>query len=207
MKTRHSFIAMCLALILSVLPLASFAEGDPVNLLQSIANQMISNLKSHKATLKSNPSYVYSLANRLVVPHADVDEMSKRVLPPATWNSANASQRARFQKEFTTLLVRTYASALANFTDETVQFYPVRGGYAGKSTVKVDSQIIRSDGPSIPVSYRMISHGSSWMLYDMIVDGVSMLQSFRSQFSDQLSQGDIDALIRTLAEHNRSRGG
>lgn len=191
---------MCLGL--TVLPMAAHADSDPVNMLQSVADQMISSLKARKMTLKSNPSQVYSLAYRIIVPHADLNEMSKRVLPPQTWSSASSSQRDQFKREFTSLLVRTYASALAEYTDQTVRFFPVRGGYAGKSAVTVNSQIERSDGPSISVVYSLVAAGSSWRLYDMTVEGVSMLQSFRSQFADQLARGDMDALIRMLKQHN-----
>ena len=76
-------------------------QGDPVALLQYIADNMIAGLKSNKANLKTKPSVVYNLAYKFVVPYADIDEMSKRVLPPATWNGASASQRAAFKKEFT----------------------------------------------------------------------------------------------------------
>jgi phospholipid transport system substrate-binding protein len=180
----------------------AFAASDPVVMLESIANQMIATLKNNKASLKNNPGLVYSYANRIVVPHADLTEMSKRVLPPQTWNNATLSQRSQFQQQFTNILIRTYASALADYKDQTVKFYPVRGGYEGKSTVKVDSRIIRSDGPSIPVSYRLVLNGSEWKLYDMSVEGVSLLESFRSQFADRLSQGDMDTLIKSLSTHN-----
>ncbi len=196
-----SWIMMgCVAL--TVLPMTAAAEGDPVSMLQSVADQMIASLKANKTTLRENPSLVYSLATRIIVPHADLDEMSKRVLPAQTWNSASAGQREEFKREFTTLLVRTYASALAEYKDQTVRFFPVRGGYAGKSTVKVNSQIVRTDGPAISVNYSLVSTGSGWRLYDMTVEGVSMLQSFRSQFSDQLSRGDMASLIQVLKRHN-----
>ncbi len=181
------------------------AQSDPVSLLRSMADQMIAQLKAHKATLKTHPAIVYSLANSIVVPQADLDEMSQRVLPPQTWNSATPAQRAQFKKEFTTLLVRTYASALADYKDETVRFYPARGGSQGRVTV--NSQIIRSDGPSISVSYSLVLRGSSWKLYDMTVEGVSMLQSFRSQFADQLTRGNIAELISVLRGHNTRHGG
>jgi len=191
---------------LTLLPVTTQAAGGPVEMLQSVADQMIASLKANKTTLKENPNLVYSLAYKIIVPHADLDEMSKRVLPPQTWNSASAGQRQEFKREFTTLLVRTYASALAEYKDQTVRFFPVRGGYQGKSTVKVNSQIVRSDGPSISVNYSLVYAGSGWRLYDMTVEGVSMLQSFRSQFSDQLARGNMASLIKTLKQHNSSSG-
>lgn len=181
---------------------ANANDGNPVDMLQSIANRMIDGLKSNQATLKSNPNYVYSLANKVIVPHADLGEMSKRVLPPQVWNKATSSQRAKFENEFTKLLVRTYASALSDYSNQTVQFYPIRGGYQGKSTVSVSSQIARSDGPPVSVTYRLISQASGWKLFDMSVEGVSLLESFRSQFADKLSQGNMDNLINDLVKHN-----
>lgn len=196
-----------LCLILAWLPNYAAADQDPVNLLNSIANQLIDQLKANKASLKTNSGLVYSLANRIVVPHADLNEMSRRVLPPKVWNSATSAERSEFQGQFTTLLVRTYASALAEYKDQTIRFYPVRGGYQGKNDIKVDSDIIRTDGPSIRVSYRLVRTGSGWKLYDMIVEGVSMLQSFRSQFADQLSRGNMADVIKQLKAHNGANAG
>ncbi len=144
------------------------------------------------------------MAYQVVVPHAAIDEMAKRVLPPQTWNSATPSQRSQFSKQFTTMLVHTYASALADYNDQVIHFYPVRGGYQGRNTVQVNSSIERTDGPAISVNYSLVLRGSQWKLYDLSVEGVSMLESFRSQFADSLSKGDIQNLIQELAAHNRS---
>lgn len=203
MRKLVSFALLLMSLMLAGMQVASANDSDPVSMLQSLADQMIANLKSNKATLKTNPSLVYSLARKIVVPHADLAEMSKRVLPPQTWNSATPAQRARFEDEFTTLLVRTYASALADYTDQTVEFHPVRGGIVGKSTVRVDSQIIRSDGAPINVNYRLLRQGSVWKLYDMSVEGISLLESFRSQFADKVAQGsDMAGIIDYISAHN-----
>jgi phospholipid transport system substrate-binding protein len=180
----------------------SLAVSDPGAMLSGIADQLIAQLKENKASLSSNPSLVYSLARKIVVPHADISEMSKRVLPPKVWADATPAQKSQFQAEFTTLLVRTYASALAEYKDQTIRFYPVRGGYEGKGSVQVNSVIERSDGPSISVNYRLLLKGSEWRLYDLVVEGVSLLESFRSQFADQLVQGNIGSLVKKLAEHN-----
>lgn len=178
-------------------------SGGPTGLLKGIADQMIADLQRHKITLKSNRKYVYSLAYRLVVPHVDVDEMSRRVLPPQTWQKASATQRSAFEHEFVELLVHTYASALASYTDQTVEFYPIRGGYEGKRTVEVNSQITSESGaPPVGVRYRLIHEAGGWKLYDMSVEGVSVIESFRSQFADALSQGDIVALTKRLSAHN-----
>lgn len=207
MKKLYSFIMIFTCVMLMGLQTVYANDSDPVSMLQSPADQMIASLKSNKATLKTNPTLVYSLARKIVVPHADLAEMSKRVLPPKIWNGASASERSQFEDEFTTLLVRTYASALSDYTDQTVKFYPVRGGSVGKNMVRVDSQIIRSDGAPITVNYRLIRQGSVWKLYDMTVEGVSLIESFRSQFADKVSQGsDMADLIRYISAHNAKNG-
>lgn len=205
MKKIFTLVLVCFGLMLPVMALAN--DGNPTDMLKSISNRMIESLKANKATLKSNPDKVYSLTYKIVVPHADLSEMSKRILPPQTWNKATASQRAKFQGEFTKLLVRTYASALSDYSNQTVEIFPIRGGYQGKSTVSVNSQILRSDGPAMSVSYKLILKSNGWKLFDMSVEGVSLLESFRSQFADKVAQGgNMDDLIRDLVKHNSTRG-
>ncbi len=189
-----------------LISLSSYAQGDPVSLLRSIADNMIAGLKANQATLKTKPRIVYSLAYRYVVPHANLAEMSKRVLPPQVWNKATSAQRAQFQKEFTTTVIRTYASALNSYQDQTVQFYPVRGGIGSASMVEVSSEIHSPQNQSIHVTYHLVRSGDGWRLYDMSVEGVDMLESFRAQFADILSQGDMNLLLQRLSNHNSRSG-
>lgn len=197
---KQKIILPLLVLFSSLLILIpSFAStSDPVSMLNSIANQMISQLKMHRASLRNNPGLVYNITNRIVVPHADLDAMSQHVLPPQTWRQASPAQRNEFKRQFTRVLERTYANALSNYNDETVRFYPVRGGRGGR--VNVNSEIIRADGPSIHVTYTLLMSGG-WKLYDMTVEGVSMLESFRSQFGAQLARGNMNELINVLRRH------
>jgi phospholipid transport system substrate-binding protein len=175
-------------------------QSDPIGLLQYIADNMIDQLRVNKATLKTKPDIVYRLANQYVVPYADLPEMSRRVLPPQVWNGATPSQRAQFQREFTRLVIRTYASALTSYQDQQVKFFPIRGN-AGNN-VEVKSQITSSSSPAISVSYRLLRTGSGWKLYDMSVEGISLISSFRSQFADILSNGNMNDLLARLSKHN-----
>lgn len=169
-------------------------------MLQYIADNMIDGLRNNKATLKTKPEIVYNLAYKYVVPYANLNEMSKRVLPPRIWNSATDAQRKEFQRLFTKTVIRTYASALTNYQDQTIKFFPVRGG-TGSGTVEVNSQIVSSQSQPISVTYRLVHIGGGWKLYDMSVEGISMLGSFRAQFSDILSQGDMNTLLNRLSGH------
>lgn len=174
-------------------------QSDPVGLLKYIADNMITELRENKATLKTKPAIVYNLAYKYVVPYADLPEMSKRVLPPKVWNGATPAQRAQFQKEFTRLVIRTYASALTSYQDQEVHFFPVRGG---GNSVEVKSEITSSSSPAIRVTYRLLNSNGQWKLYDMSVEGISLISSFRSQFADILANGNMNDLLTRLAKHN-----
>lgn len=192
------------AIMLGWLVIASVAQAsiqsDPVQLLQYIADNMVTQLKTNKATLKTKPDIVYTIANKYVVPYADLPEMSKRVLPPRVWNSATAAQRSEFQREFTRLVIRTYASALTSYQDQEVKVYPVRGDMG--NNVEVRSEITSSSSSPIKVSYRLIKVGGDWKLYDMSVEGISLISSFRSQFADILANGNMQDLLNKLSKHN-----
>lgn len=183
------------------LTLNAYAQHDPIHLLQSVADNMIAGLKANKATLKTKPSIVYNLAYKYIVPYADLNAMAKRVLPPVTWLQATQAERNAFQKAFTTTLIRTYASALTSYQDQTVRFFPVRDN-AGQ-TVVVNGEISSAANPAIQVAYRLIRSGATWKLYDLSVEGVSMLESFRAQFADILAQGSMRELLQRMDSHNR----
>lgn len=204
-NSRGLIIAVILSVFLIVNAYA--ADANPLVLLKSVANSMIAGLKENKASLKNKPEVVYGLAQKYVVPHADIEIMSKHVLSPQIWRQASATERDQFQKEFTKTLIRTYASALSAYDDQTVHFYPPRGDYAAAKTVEISSEIISVEHQPINVSYRLMRSGNTWKLYDLSVEGVSMLESFRSQFADILSQGNMAQLISRMSEHNKGMRG
>lgn len=202
LKQLLAFLMIAFSGIILTQEVKAAPQADPVALLRYIADNMIAGLKENKATLRSKPQIVYQLAYKYVVPYADLAEMSKTVLSPSVWNSATPSQRQRFQQAFTRSVIRTYASALTSYKDQTIQFYPIRGGYQGRKTVEVNSVISGSESGSIRVIYQLIRKGNAWRVYDMSVEGVDMLESFRAQFADILSQGNMDQLLQRLSHHN-----
>lgn len=181
----------------------SWAQSSPVEMLQANSDAVIQALQASKASIRRNPQAVYGIVDRIFVrPHVDLGLMSRKALGPNAWNSASPSQRARFGRQFADLLIHTYAGALAQYTNEKVQYFPMRGDYQGKKAVSVDSVVIRANGPKIPISYKLVWRGSEWKVYDMTVEGISLVSSFRSQFGQELSQGGIEHLIQRLQQHN-----
>lgn len=186
-----------------IMSVNAWAVVGPIDMLKSVSDQAIAELKSNEANLKMNPAVVYRIINRILLPHADMQDMARVALGRNAWNQATPAQRSQFTKEFTDLMVNTYSSALAAYTDETIEFYPLRQGYEGKSRVQVDSKIIRREGPPVSVKYRLVLKGDQWKVYDISVEGISILESFRSQFAEELSDGNLDALLTKLANHNK----
>lgn len=177
-----------------------WAQSSPVPMLETVAQNIIKTLKQHKTSLKQNPQVIHQAVERYLLPVVDVQGMSRSVLGRHAWHNATPSERKQFQKAFTQLVIRTYASPLAEYTDETVKFLPLRGEADGRF-VRVNSVIIRSNGQRIPLSYSLVSKRGDWKIYDLSVEGVSLLQSFRSQFSQALQQTDMKSLIAQINQH------
>lgn len=183
------------------LPQLLWAQNSPVPMLQDSANQILATLKQNQAGLKKNPQIIYQAVEKHFLPKVDVTGMSRSVLGRVAWTKATASERAQFAQAFTRLVIRTYASPLAQYTDETVKFMPVRGSLDGRF-LKVSSVIVRSKGNNIPLNYSLVSAGGQWKIYDLSVEGVSLLQSFRSQFAQVLQNSNMQDLIKQM--HARS---
>ena len=199
-KLKRFIIVIMSCFILST----AFAQTpDPMIMLKQTTDQLLATLKANQAKLKGNPTFIYNIVNQLLLLHVNVQVMSMSVLGRTAWNQATPAQRTAFTKAFTTTVVKTYSSALNAFTNETIKFFPIRGGYQGKQVLQVNSQVIRPDGPPVPISYSLVLQGSIWQVYDLSVEGISLLQSFRSQFSSQLAQGQtIAQVITDLQQHN-----
>jgi phospholipid transport system substrate-binding protein len=201
------FKLFCLSLFLMLMVTSSVAESpNPVSMLRSVSDDLLSTLKKERPTVKTDDEWIYRIVDRIVLPHVDVMGMSRSVIGRNVWLKSTSAQRNAFSREFTKVIVKTYASALDAYTDETVRFFPIRGGYKGYTRVLVNSEIVRRDGPAIPLDYRLILMNNQWKIYDLHVEGVSLLQSFHSQFSAELSKGkSLDQITRDLRRRNQRK--
>ena len=123
--------------------------------------------------------------------------MSRSVLGRQAWSRATPNEKKEFTSAFTQLVIRTYASPLAEYSGETVQFLPQHGAVDSRFT-RVSSVISRSNGQRIPLSYNLVSKNGQWKIYDLSVEGVSLLQSFRSQFGQVLQNASMKDLIAEM---------
>jgi phospholipid transport system substrate-binding protein len=119
------------------------------------------------------------------------------------WQQATPEQREALTKEFRTLLVRTYSSSLSQYRDQKIQVKPLQVS-PGDEDVMVRTAILQENGPQIPIDYRMEKAKDGWKVYDVVIDGASLVTTYRGSFNDQIQRGGIDALVKTLQERNRS---
>lgn len=180
----------------------SHAETSPVPMLEQTANQIITTLKNNKSSLKTNPKIIHQAVRQYLLPHVDVSGMSRSVVGRQAWTKASSAEKAEFSRSFTQLVIRTYATPLADYTDEKIKFLPQRTSNQTRFT-RVNSIIIRSNGQNIPLSYGLVSKNGQWKIYDLSVEGVSLLQSFRNQFGQILKNASMHELIAQMNRNDK----
>ena len=198
MKAGVVLSALTLLLCLSA---ASAATNDADEIVRNTSSQVIARLAEQKENLSAHPDRLYGLIQELVVPHFDFPIMSRWVLGKA-WNTIDAGNQAKFIEQFRTMLVRTYAKALMEYSDETIEFLPMESD-PNSNLVVVKSQVVgQGSGNPIPINYRMHISGGDWKVIDISVDGVSLIGTYRGSFASEIRKNGIDALILKLTERN-----
>ncbi len=188
---------------LCLLSMSGQASSDPVAFLQNIASYVIEQIETRRAELEQDSSQIYSLVETRIVPHFDFYVMSRSAVG-RHWRKASESQKQQLAREFQELLVRTYALSMLSYSGQKVEYLPLRGDPNAQRVV-VNTRV-QTDGPPVPINYRLYKKNDEWLIYDVIVDGVSLVANYRSSFSAEIGKGGIDGLIATLAEKNRKFG-
>jgi len=174
---------------------------EPQSLVKDATEKMLQALKDNKEELEEDSSLIYGLVQDILMPNFDFDKMSKLALGK-NWRKADTEQRERFTEEFRLLLVRTYSTAMLEYTDEEIRFLPFHDDLA-KKKVKVKMEILQSGGPSIPMALSMyLNKENAWKVYDVKIDGISLVTNYRSTFATEIRNDGMDKLIERLASRN-----
>ncbi len=176
------------------------ATKPPQEVIQDTSAQMLSALRQNYAALKQDSSQIYGLVDQIVLPNFDFELMSRWVLGRA-WQQATPDQRRRFTDEFRTLLVRTYAKALLEYANEEVRVLPQPGAADGNETTIKTEVRLKASQP-IQINYSMHLGNDAWKVYDVTVDGVSLVTNYRGTFASQIRDSGIDAVIADLQQRN-----
>lgn len=180
----------------------SFAETAPDALVKQTADEVLSIIKNDKEIQAGNQKELFALAEEKILPNFDFDRVCKMVLGK-NWRAASEEQQASFKKEFRSLLLRTYASALSKYRDQVIEYKPFRAELEANN-VSVKTQILQQGGQPISVDYSLVKTEFSWKVYDIVIESVSLVTNYRSQFSNEIRQNGLDSLIKKLAEKNKA---
>lgn len=188
-----------------LLPLlgAQAAPVAPMEVVKTTSERMLEALRQNRDALQKDPSKIYPLVEKIVLPHFDFETMSRWVLGKH-WRSATPEQRTRFVAEFRNLLVRTYAKALLEYSDEEVRIPAQPGPAADAKEASVRTEIVPKSGKAIPIQYSMLLKDGDWKVFDVVIDGVSIVTNYRSSIAEQVSKEGMDAIIAKLNQRNSS---
>lgn len=173
------------------------AAAGPQEVVKQTTDQLLKAIEGHQDDMQE----VQQLVRKIVLPHVDSQLMARFVLG-RYWRTASSKQRKEFTEEFTTLLVRTYSKPLTSYNGQAVQYDPLQGDQS-EGRVAVPTHVAQKDGPSVPITYRMHKTDDTWMVYDVVIEGVSLVQNYRTSWGDEISRNGLDALIEQLAKKNK----
>jgi phospholipid transport system substrate-binding protein len=199
-------IFLCLPLILTLPAMAQENAaakpdaGDPQALVASVTEKILQTIKDNRARL-GDADFVAQKIEELIVPQIDQIAMSKLALGKH-WRTATPEQRDQFVKEFKNLLIRTYKTSLVNYNDQSVDMLPFHPSpEPDRATVR--SSIKRVGGPPIPINYSLrYKPEDGWKVYDIVIEGVSLVTNYRSTFDREIATGGMDKLLESMRNRN-----
>jgi len=188
---------------------ASANTASPLDVLKTASDQMFTELNSNRKTLSNNPAGVQKVIEQILLPHIDIITASKYVLGKH-WRTASKDQKLKFIRQFRNLLLRFYSTALAEYlADEKgkkldpgmIKFKRLRAA-PEDTEVTVRSDVIPTSGKPIPVNYHMHLTKKGWRVYDVSVEGISVITTYRTSFGSEITANGLDRLIVSLSDKN-----
>lgn len=174
----------------------------PDALAKNVTEEVLAIIRADKDIQAGNQKKVLDLVETKIVPHFNFAGMTQIALGK-NWRQASAEQRKALTNEFRALLIRTYTTAFTQYKNQTVEYRPLRLA-PGDNDVVVKSFIKQPSGQPIAVDYNMEKTDAGWKVYNMKIEGISLVENYRNTFNTEIQKGGIDGLIKTLADRNKS---
>ena len=198
---RSAALVLIAAAALSCVAFPAGAQEAPDAMVKRVAQDVIATIKSDPAIQAGNEARIRDVLEAKLLLNFDFGRMAALAMGK-NWRSATPEQQKRITDEFRALLVRTYSGALNQYRNETIDYKPLRMN-AGDTEVTVRTLVQRASGAPIQIDYGMEKKADNWKCYDVIVAGVSLVTNYRDEFNEQIKNGGVDGLIKTLADRNR----
>lgn len=179
---------------------SGFSAPEPEALVRKITAEVLAELRSDEGLQAGDKAKAIALAEEKILPHLDFEEATRFVMGRA-WSRASAEQRKRLVAEFRRLLIRTYANAFQGYGGQAMEVMPVRM-HPEDTEVTVRNRYLRPGAPPVMVDYAMHKTPQGWKIFDVAVEGISLLMVYRSEFAEALRRADIDRLIEGLERKN-----
>ena len=208
MPVRRATAAAMAALVLAlILPERARAQAPteiqaPDALVKSVTLEVVDIIRQDKDMQAGDRKKVVALIENKVVPHFNFQSMTASALG-RNWDKASTEQKARLMHEFRTLLVRTYASSLAAYSNQKLDFRPLRAKPTD-TDVTVNVRVLQSGTEPVQIDYEMEKRPTGWKVWDVRVGGISLVANYRTEFNNQVREAGIEGLIKTLHTKNRS---
>ena len=179
----------------------AWAIQAPQKLVKETSDRVLEKVTSRKDELNESPGKIVALVNDIVVPKFDFARMSRLVLGKY-WRRASKDQKEDFIEQFRTLLVRTYAIALLNYSGQAIVYLPMHE-HEDATEVTVNTEVRDEGAPPIPINYRLHMNEGGWQVYDVVIDNISLVSNYRTGFSNQIRRKGLNNLIAQLKKKNK----
>ncbi len=177
-------------------------EQTPQAMIMQVSTEVLDAVKADPSISAGDVQKINALVDAKVMPHVDFQRMTAAAVG-RHWREATPEQKTRLQDEFKQLLVRTYAGALSQVQNQTVQLKPMRAE-SGATDVVVRTEVRGGGAQPIQLDYRLEKQASAWKIYDVNVLGVWLVENYRNSFNQEINAGGIDGLIAKMAERNKA---
>jgi phospholipid transport system substrate-binding protein len=202
MKSPHNLLALILGFCVAIA--VSAEELAPDVLVKKLTHDVLEAIQQDRELRAGNREKVLALAEEKILPQVDFVRMTRLAVGRA-WRTATPAQREILVGEFRNLLVRTYSSAIRAYAGQTLVVEPMRIE-EGATDARVRSNYIKPGAPPVPVEYAMGRTSEGWRVYDIVVDGVSLVMTYRTSFNEEIQRSGIDGLIARLREKSQQIG-
>jgi phospholipid transport system substrate-binding protein len=197
-------LAACMVLGASAAVAQDANASDPAQLLEKSARDMLKDLDANRAEYRKDPSKIDALVEKDLLPHFDTEYAARLVLGQH-WRDATPDQRKRFIDAFYHSMVANYGKSLVNFTGDRLKVFPTKlGADADRTTVR--TEVKRDNGSIVPVNYSMHKGPDGWKAWDVVIDGISYVKSFREDFSSEIDQKGLDEVISRMQSGGKPAG-
>lgn len=202
---RNSILSLLVFAMLSAMSYTSsaLANDDASKLVDETTVAIKAAIKKERDVLAKDRNRLMELVDKIVLPHFDFAKMSNWALGKY-WNEASKDQQSKFASEFRKLLVRTYAVALLDNVDRKISIVSSEVNKKSDKKVMVKTEVEQDGGFPIPIDYKMHMVGAEWKVYDVVIDGISLVSNYRTSFANEIKKSGIESVIASLKQRNDS---